>query len=79
MVYTNRTEKCTTSQESNTVKTTSSGSQYRTSFGVNSNLNSNSSMPISNSWSKNAADTDKWKYNKMVRDDRDKFNGMHFC
>lgn len=79
MVYTNRIEKYSTSQESNSIKSSTSRLKYPTSYGVNSNLNSNSSIATNNSWSRSAVDNEKWKYNNMVSDDRDKFNGMHFC
>ncbi|XP_023297596.2 uncharacterized protein LOC111680196 [Lucilia cuprina] len=75
MVYTNRTEKCLTSQEPSNTKSTTSGS--KTTFANSSSSNSSSSA--NNAWSKNASDNDKWKYNNMVRNERDKFNSMHFC
>ncbi|EDW76579.1 uncharacterized protein Dwil_GK15534 [Drosophila willistoni] len=32
----------------------------------------------SGAWSSKASSDEKWKYNNMVKDNRDKFNGMHF-
>ncbi|XP_075153926.1 uncharacterized protein LOC142227338 [Haematobia irritans] len=79
MVYTNRTEKCISSQD-NTVE--KSGSKFQTpsvsSYSSNSSSGSTSKYANNNAWSKSASDADKWKYNNMVRDSRDKFNSMHF-
>lgn len=72
MVYTNRTEKCLTSEEPSGTKNSSTGSKYQSSFSSSATTSSN------NAWSKNASDSDKWKYNNMVRNERDKFNNMHF-
>lgn len=73
MVYTNRTEKCISSQDNPAAKTTANSS-YQSSCGQN-----NPAKQTNNAWSKSVSEADKWKYNKMVRDDRDKFNSMHFC
>ncbi|BFF96264.1 uncharacterized protein DMAD_13500 [Drosophila madeirensis] len=72
MVYTERTDKCTTSTKDNH----SSKDRSRS----NSQSQGSSSKPShsSGAWSSQASSSDKWKYNNMVRDDREQFNGMHF-
>ncbi|XP_069962401.1 uncharacterized protein [Bactrocera oleae] len=41
---------------------------------------SSNSSSTSNNWgSHKSPSEDKWKYNNMVRNDREKFNSLHFC
>ncbi|XP_016964732.1 uncharacterized protein LOC108034356 [Drosophila biarmipes] len=68
MVYTERTDKCLSS---NTKDSKSSKDQGH------SKTNSGSASG-SGSWSSQASSAEKWKYNNMVKNDRQQFNGMHF-
>ncbi|XP_013097820.1 putative uncharacterized protein DDB_G0281733 [Stomoxys calcitrans] len=84
MVYTNRTEKCISQDKgcekpSSKFQSSSSHSYSSTSGSSSSSSTSVSKYANNNPWSKSASDADKWKYNNMVRDNRDHFNSMHFC
>ncbi|XP_016969789.1 uncharacterized protein LOC108037667 [Drosophila rhopaloa] len=68
MVYTERTDKCL----SNSTKDNhSSKTQTQPKSNSGSGLGSGS-------WSSQASSAEKWKYNNMVKNDRQQFNGMHF-
>ncbi|EDW13273.1 uncharacterized protein LOC6577900 [Drosophila mojavensis] len=75
MVYTERTDKCLTSSKESAGKQDKSQSKYQSSFSSRSGSSSSSS---SGAWSSQASSDEKWKYNNMVKDNRDQFNGMHF-
>ncbi|XP_019890241.2 uncharacterized protein LOC109611640 [Musca domestica] len=81
MVYTNRTEKCISSQDNPGVKASANAnSKYQSSCVPSySSGSASGNKSTNNAWSKNASEADKWKYNNMVRENRDKFNSMHFC
>ncbi|KAH8334631.1 hypothetical protein KR059_012563 [Drosophila kikkawai] len=66
MVYTERNEKCLSS----------SSKDKPTSKDYNSSKSGSSGSATA--WSGQASSPEKWKYNNMVQNDRDKFNGMHF-
>ncbi|XP_037884035.1 uncharacterized protein LOC119634148 [Glossina fuscipes] len=81
MVYTNRTEKCNSSTEETV--TTKSEKHFKDQKNGNysdSNKSSQSTSAIgaNNAWSKNAAESDKWKFNNMIKNNRDAFNSLHF-
>lgn len=69
MVYTERTDKCLTSGKDSTDKSKSSPT---------SSASKPQSSHSSGSWSSQASSADKWKYNNMVKDNRDQFNNLHF-
>ncbi|XP_030556782.1 uncharacterized protein LOC115759830 [Drosophila novamexicana] len=66
MVYTERTDLCLSSSKDNAGQ---GKSQPKTTSSPSSS---------SGAWSSQASSAEKWKYNNMVKDNRDKFNGMHF-
>ncbi|EDV31562.1 uncharacterized protein Dana_GF14487 [Drosophila ananassae] len=71
MVYTERTDKCLSSTaKDNPSSKVQSPSKHTTGSG--------SAAGSGSSWSSQASNAEKWKYNSMVKNDRDKFNGMHF-
>ncbi|KAH8289941.1 hypothetical protein KR018_008800 [Drosophila ironensis] len=72
MVYTERTDKCLSSAAKDNP---SSKGQANSKPNGNSGSGSGSG---SGAWSSQASSAEKWKYNNMVKNDRDKFNGMHF-
>ncbi|XP_060666291.1 uncharacterized protein LOC132798449 [Drosophila nasuta] len=72
MVYTERTDKCLTSSKDNAA---SSKSQSNSTSSSPSKTHSSNS---SGAWSSQASSSEKWKYNNMVKDNRDHFNSMHF-
>ncbi|KAL7740979.1 hypothetical protein ACLKA6_013425 [Drosophila palustris] len=67
MVYTERTDKYLTTSKDNAAQSKAPSSSSSTS------TSSSSSSKTSSSHS-----SDKWKYNNMVKDNRDKFNSLHF-
>ncbi|XP_036329482.1 uncharacterized protein LOC118741595 isoform X1 [Rhagoletis pomonella] len=81
MVYTERTERyieptdqCSTSAGSSKSHTASF------KYSKEQHSSSNSSAYKNSSWeTKQPPSEDKWKYNNMVRNDREKFNSLHFC
>ncbi|XP_055918857.1 uncharacterized protein LOC129950929 [Eupeodes corollae] len=77
MVYTERTDKYLSNGSPAEVKTKSPSSSFKTSsapadssFRSSGNCSSSSSHKMEDS---------KWKYNRMVKEDRDKFNNLHHC
>ncbi|KAH8419278.1 hypothetical protein KR222_003821 [Zaprionus bogoriensis] len=70
MVYTERTDKCLTSGKDSAAQTKSSPSSTAAT--------KSQSSQSSGSWSSQASSAEKWKYNNMVKDNRDQFNSMHF-
>ncbi|KAH8376872.1 hypothetical protein KR093_001819 [Drosophila rubida] len=72
MVYTERTDKCLSTSKDNAATSKSP------STSATSSSSSASSSSSKTSWSSQASSGDKWKYNNMVKDNRDKFNSMHF-
>ncbi|XP_017001680.2 uncharacterized protein [Drosophila takahashii] len=69
MVYTERTDKCLSSTKDNQSSKSQSHSKSNSGSGSGSG---------SGSWSSQASSAEKWKYNNMVKNDRQQFNGMHF-
>ncbi|KAI8043737.1 serglycin [Drosophila gunungcola] len=76
MVYTERTDKClsSTTKDNHSSK---GQSQSKSASGSGSGSGSVSGSG-SGSWSSQASSAEKWKYNNMVNNDRQQFNGMHF-
>ncbi|XP_017860336.1 PREDICTED: uncharacterized protein LOC108611982 [Drosophila arizonae] len=73
MVYTERTDKCLSSSKESAGKHDKSHSKHQSNFSSRSGSSSSSGA-----WSSQASSDEKWKYNNMVKDNRDQFNGMHF-
>ncbi|ALC39360.1 CG10570 [Drosophila busckii] len=69
MVYAERTDKCLAKNDASQSKSPKTSSASYTKQQSNHG---------SGSWSSQASSADKWKYNNMVKDNRDQFNGMHF-
>ncbi|KAH8329475.1 hypothetical protein KR074_011528 [Drosophila pseudoananassae] len=71
MVYTERNDKCINSTaKDNPFSKVQSNSKRNTGSGPVTGSGSN--------WSSQASSAEKWKYNSMVKNDRDNFNAMHF-
>ncbi|XP_017105355.3 uncharacterized protein [Drosophila bipectinata] len=70
MVYTERNDKCMSSTGKDNFSKVQSHSKQNTGSGPATVSGSN--------WSRQASSAEKWKYNSMVKNDRDNFNGMHF-
>ncbi|XP_064546496.1 uncharacterized protein LOC135434063 [Drosophila montana] len=69
MVYTERTDLCLSSSKDNAGQGKSQ---------PKSTSSPSSSSSSSGAWSSQASSAEKWKYNNMVKDNREKFNAMHF-
>lgn len=79
MVYAERTERHTSpTDQGNSNAANGKPHTEATKYSIEQRAASNSSTL--NNWSnqKSSAE-DKWKYNNMVRNDREKFNSLHFC
>ncbi|EDW03364.1 uncharacterized protein LOC6570603 [Drosophila grimshawi] len=68
MVYTERNDKCLANSKDKVGQNPYSSEEKKPQ----------SSPSSSGAWSSQASNAEKWKYNNMVKDNRDKFNGMHF-
>ncbi|XP_030384044.1 uncharacterized protein LOC115631442 [Scaptodrosophila lebanonensis] len=73
MVYTERTDKYLT-----TAKDNASQSKAASQKPEQISSSGGSSSGSAGAWSGKASTEDKWKYNNMVKNNRDQFNGMHF-
>ncbi|XP_034474057.1 uncharacterized serine-rich protein C1E8.05 [Drosophila innubila] len=78
MVYTERTDKYLTTSKDNAGQTKSSSSSPSPSSSSSSPSSKTTSSHSAGAWSSQASNAEKWKYNNMVKDDRDKFNSLHF-